>query len=148
MGISTALAVVGTIATVGGTAYSITSASKAADLQRRQQLAAEKRSRRQAIRSAQISRATALAATQGATGTLSGSGILGGVAAQGSNLGATMQYARNQSALSSRIGAAQEAQSLGSGIASFGSFLMGNASAIGGMFGPKQTANAMDGFER
>lgn len=146
--IAAAAAIVGAVAAVGGTVYSIQASQEASEQQRRMQDAQSRRERRQAIRRAQIERAQALAATQGATGSIQGSGILGGLSAQASTLGSAIGYQTSQAARADRIASAQGAAELGSGIASIGGFLMGNANNLqagyNSLFGPQQGTPTID----
>jgi len=71
--------VISAVAGVAGTLASVSAQRKEASLRRKQQAVATRRSRRQAIRQAQITRAQAIATAQGA-GALQSSGTTGGTA--------------------------------------------------------------------
>ena len=100
-----ALAVIGAVASVGGTLAAVNQQKKAVAFQQQaavkqqeQQNLATRRSQRQAIREAQIRRAQAAAAAQG-LGASGGSSIAGGTSQTGSALG----FSTQMSGLSSDI---------------------------------------------
>jgi len=107
-------AVIGAVVGAVGTVMQVSAARKAAkaqqrmaDLQERQQQIATRRSRRQAIRQAQIVRAQAISA--GANyGGLQGSGLAGGLSSLGSQVGAELGFSTQMSGISSDINAAQK----------------------------------------
>ena len=97
-----ALPAIGAIATVVGTVSSINAQNRASAAQQEQQTLTTRRSRRQAIREAQIRRAQATASAQGA-GTMYGSGAAGGIGSLSSQLGETLGYQSQYGALSNVI---------------------------------------------
>lgn len=108
-----ALAVIGAVASVGGTLASVNQQKKSARLQQQQQDLATRRSQRQAIREAQIRRAQAQAAAQG-LGASGGSSIAGGVASLGSQAGSALGFSSQMSGLSAGITSANaKAQTYG-----------------------------------
>jgi hypothetical protein len=117
-----ALAVIGAVASVGGTVMAVNQQKKAAALTQRQQELATRRSQRQAIREAQIRRAQTLASAQ-ALGGAGGSGAAGGTASLTSQVGGALGFSGQMSGLSKEIGVAQTKASTGMAIAGFGSSL-------------------------
>jgi len=105
MGVATTLAVLA----VAGTGYSIYQADqgqiagkKRAKAQQRQQQLAATRSRRQALREAQMQRSQTLVASQ-ALGAAGGSGVAGGLTGLQSQLGSSLGYSGMQGQLSGQI---------------------------------------------
>mgnify|MGYP003147670894 CR=1 FL=1 len=127
--------VIGAVACVAGTVASISNQRKSAGLQRRQQELASRRSRRQAIRQAQLQRAQSVATAQ-AAGSLGGSGGLGGIGAIGSQLGEALGFSNQMSGLSQQIGAAQSRAQLFGDVANLG--------MVGVNFGLSQGAKFSD----
>ncbi len=117
-----ALAVIGAVASVGGTLMAAKQQKKAAALSQRQQDLATRRSQRQAIREAQIRRAQAVASAQ-ALGAGGGSSIAGGTASLTSQAGGALGFSSQMSGLSKEIGIAQTKASTGQAIAGFGGSL-------------------------
>jgi len=106
--------VISAVAGVAGTLASVSAQRKEASLRRKQQAVATRRSRRQAIRQAQITRAQAIATAQGA-GALQSSGTTGGIGAISSQLGEQLGFSTQMSGLSRDIGsAASRASTFGS----------------------------------
>ncbi len=95
-------AVIGAVATVGGTMMAYRQQKKAAAAQRRQQELATERSNRESIREAQLRRAMAIAAASG-MGAIGGSALAGGVASLGSQLGSGLGFSSQMSGLSKDI---------------------------------------------
>lgn len=98
-------AVSGVVGAVGAI-QSARAQRESVQLQQRQQEVATRRSRLQAIRQAQISRARAVSAGA-AYGGLFGSGVAGGVSSLGSQLGSELGFSSQMSGLSRDIAAAQ-----------------------------------------
>lgn len=94
--------VVSAVAGVYGTAKSVQAQKKAGKAQAQQERLQTERSRRQAIREAQLRRASALSSAA-AFGGLGGSAIAGGVGSLGSQLGETLGFSGQMSGLSQRI---------------------------------------------
>lgn len=117
-----ALAVVGAVASVGGTIMAVNQQKKAATVQQRQQNLATRRSQRQAIREAQIRRAQALSAAQ-ALGGAGGSGVAGGISSLGSQLGGSLGFSSQMSGLSNQIGIASSRANTFGAIAGLGNSL-------------------------
>ena len=113
------LLVLGAVASVAGTIASIRAQKKAARAAQQQQLVADRRNRRQAIRQAQITRAqvVASAAASGASGSSSVSGGLGSLSSQ---LGEQFGYSTQMSALSGDINKYQARAQTYSSLASLG----------------------------
>lgn len=144
--LATAATVAGGVAAVGGTIASISAqrqaqraAQKRADLEKQQQALATRRSRRQAIREAQIKRAQTIATAQSAGG-LEGSAIAGGTGSLSSQLGESLGFSSQMSGLSraitdqsTAISSAQTRSGLASGFAGFGSQLFNFGASRGGL---------------
>ena len=96
---------------VAATVKSLSAQRKEARLRKQQQEVATRRSRRQAIRQAQITRAQAIATAQG-QGALTSSSAQGGIGAIGSQLGEQLGFSTQMSALSRDIGSAASDASL------------------------------------
>lgn len=144
--IALAVQVIGTIAAVGGTAYSIqqgqkaSAASRRAERLRAQQMRLEsQRQRREAIRQFQLRRSTALSNIAGATGSaLGGGSAIGGLGGFASNLGTQLNTIDQATDIGGGIfnanaqySTASANQQTGSGLANFGGSLFQNADAIG-----------------
>lgn len=130
-------AVIGAVASVGGTVMAYSSQKKAAKAQRQQQDLATTRSNRQSIREAQLQRAQAVAA--GASlGAIGGSAMAGGLSSLGSQLGSGLGFSSQMSGLSANIEKFQQRAQTWGAIASMGSslFQMG-----GGFDGIRSTFN-------
>lgn len=112
MAVSAGAAVVGTVA-------SYSQQKKAGKLQEQQQEANYRRERMQAIRQAQIQRASAMMSSVGA-GSSESSGALGGIGAVSSQLGTQMGFGSQMSSLSQGINAANRNASMWGGVASIG----------------------------
>lgn len=117
-----AIAVIGAVASVGGTIMAVNQQKKAARLQQRQQDLATRRSQRQAIREAQIRRAQALSSAQ-ALGGAGGSGVAGGISSLGSQLGGSLGFSSQMSGLSNEIGIASSRANTFGAIAGLGGSL-------------------------
>jgi hypothetical protein len=117
-----ALAVIGAVASVGGTVMAVNQQKKAAALTQRQQELATRRSQRQAIREAQIRRAQTLASAQ-ALGGAGGSGAAGGTASLTSQVGGALGFSGQMSGLSKEIGVAQTKASTYGAVAGLGGTL-------------------------
>lgn len=103
------MAVVAAVTAIAGTAYSISQAEKAASAgraaaaeQKKQTQLSARRSRRRALREAQIRRAETEVLGV-ATGAAGGSAVSGGLTSLSSQLGSGLGYASAQTALSGRI---------------------------------------------
>jgi len=133
--VETAL-IVGAIASVAGTAYSVYSGFQAADARedaaetRNRQIALQNRRRRRSqIRQSRIARAQAVnVAAQ--TGAQDSSGIRGGLSSLGSQTGSNLGYTSQQGALSALFGSYQQEASdwagqaqIGQGVANIGTTL-------------------------
>lgn len=127
-------AVIGAVSSVVGTIGAVQSAAaqrRAVDLQEKQQKVATRRSRRQAIRQAQIARANAISA--GATlGGLFGSSLQGGLSSLGSQLGGELGFSTQMSGLSKDISSAQRSAARWGAISQLG---FGLFNALGGFQG-------------
>lgn len=115
-------AVIGAVATVGGTIMAYSAQKKAAKAAQKQQELSTQRSNRQAIREAQLKRAQAIAA--GASmGALGGSALAGGIASLGAQLGSGLGFSSQMSNLSADINKySQKAETWGA-VASMGGSL-------------------------
>jgi len=127
-------AVIGAVASVVGTVGSLVMQGKAMKAQEKQQELTTRRSRRQAIRQMQLTRAQSLMSAQGA-GSLYGSGAAGGIGALSSQLGADLGYQTAYNSLSGDISRANQAANLFSGIASVGGTLFNMSGGFGGSGG-------------
>lgn len=114
--------VIGAVASVVGTVASVSQARKAARLQQEQQAVATRRSRRQAIREAQIRRAQTVASAQ-ASGALGSSSVSGGLGSLQSQLGEQLGYSTHMSGLSRDIASAQSRAQTYGAVASIGGSL-------------------------
>lgn len=124
--------VIGAVAAVGGTAFSMIQQSKAAKARRRQERNANRRSRRQALREAQIKRAQAFnIANQFGAGQ---SSAVGGIGAVTSQAGEAVGFASQQGALSNIISKSTELAGIGSGVAGLGMQAMQFGLSQGGSF--------------
>lgn len=134
------IAAIGAVATVAGTVRQVQLGKKQANLQRDQQALATRKSRRQAIRQAQITRSQAIASSQaGGTGTSSGNA--GGIGSLTSQLGSELGFSSQMSGLSHQIGNLQSQISTAGAITGLGGSLF-NFGMSGGSLFPKQTATS------
>ncbi len=111
----------GAAASAVGTLASISGQRKAAKAQQQQQALATQRSRRQAIRQAQLQRAQSIATAQG-QGSLGSSGAIGGIGALGSQLGEQFGFSTQMSGLSADIASGQKQASFGQGLSQLGAY--------------------------
>jgi len=129
--------IIGAISSVAGTVMSVKAGRKAARASAQQQEVVTRQSRRQAIRQAQLARASALTGAQGA-GAGGGSGALGGIGALSSQLGGQLGVASQLSGLSGQINKANLQGQLGQGLSSIGGSLFnygqGQGASIGNTF--------------
>lgn len=130
------MAVTGTVLAIAGTGYSIYSQQQAAKQQKkarraqqRQQQLQARRSQIQSAREAQIAAARQRAAA-GALGGLETSGVLGGRAAIGSQLGAGLGFATEMSGLSRNISMFQQKAANAIGRAGIGQSVAGLGGSI------------------
>lgn len=134
-------AVIGAVATVGGTVMQYSAQKKAAKAAQRQQNLSTQRSNRQAIREAQLQRAQAIAA--GASmGALGGSALAGGLGSLGAQLGSGLGFSSQMSSLSNDINKFQQRASTWGAIASMGGSLFQANDGFDGVktaFQPKPT---------
>ena len=114
---------IGAVASVAGAVTAYRGQKKAAQAQQQQQAVSTTRSRRQAIRASQIQRAQAIASAQGA-GTLSSSGVAGGIGGLSSQLGSEMGFSTQMSGLSQLISSGLAQASRGQAIAGLGGAAM------------------------
>ena len=115
-------AVIGAVATVGGTVMQYSAQKKAAKAAQRQQNLSTQRSNRQAIREAQLARAQAIAA--GASmGALGGSALAGGLGSLGAQLGSGLGFSSQMSSLSNDINKFQQRAATWGAIAGIGGSL-------------------------
>lgn len=112
-------AVIGAVASVGGTIATVNAQKRASRLQQQQQTLATRQSQRQAIREAQIRRAQTMSSAQ-ALGAVGGSAVAGGTASLGSQLGSALGFSSQMSGLSKQIGVAQSRASTAGAIAGLG----------------------------
>lgn len=125
-------AVIGAVATVGGTVMQYNAQKKAAKAAQRQQNLSTQRSNRQAIREAQLQRAQAIAA--GASmGALGGSALAGGLGSLGAQLGSGLGFSSQMSSLSNDINKFQQRASTWGAIAGMGGSLFQAAGGFGAM---------------
>lgn len=129
---SIALAV-GATATVAGTVMSQRAQKKAAAAQQRQQEVATRRSRRQAIRQAQIARAQSVASAS-ASGATGSSAALGGQSSVGSQLGSDLGFSTQMSGLSRDISNFSSRAQTGQALAGLGQLGMGIGQSMGASF--------------
>jgi hypothetical protein len=130
-------AVIGAVSGVVGAVGAIQSAAaqrRAVALQEKQQELATRRSRRQAIRQAQIARSNAISAGANLGG-LFGSSLQGGLSSLGSQVGAELGYSSQMSGLSKDISAAQRSAARWGAISQLG---FGLFNAMGGFQGIAQ----------
>jgi hypothetical protein len=130
-------AVIGAVSGVVGAVGAIQSAAaqrRAVDLQERQQELATRRSRRQAIRQAQIARSNAISAGANLGG-LQGSSLQGGLSSLGSQVGAELGFSSQMSGLSKDISSAQRSAARWGAISQLG---FGLFNAMGGFQGIAQ----------
>lgn len=114
-----ALAIIGAVASVGGTIATVNAQKKASRLQQQQQQLATRQSQRQAIREAQIRRAQTMSSAQ-ALGAVGGSAVAGGTASLNSQLGSSLGFSSQMSGLSNQIGMAQSRANTAGAIANLG----------------------------
>lgn len=133
-----ALAAAGLALAAAGTYMSYRGQKKAADAAQKQQQITSRRSKRQAIREAQIRRAQTLAAAGGAGG-LTGSAVAGGIGSLGSQLASNFGYSSQMSGLSSLINMGQQQAGLGQGVQALGGSLMNFGLAMRGQGGTTET---------
>ena len=133
-------AVIGAVATVGGTIMAYSAQKKAAKAAQRQQELSTQRSNRQSIREAQLKRAQAIAA--GASmGALGGSALAGGLGSLGAQLGSGLGFSSQMSSLSADINKySQKAETWGA-VASMGGSLFQAAGGFSAFSGKADTAN-------
>lgn len=134
-------AVIGAVATVGGTVMQYKAQKKAAAASRRQQDLSTQRSNRQSIREAQLQRAQAIAA--GASmGALGGSALAGGLGSLGSQLGSGLGFSSQMSGLSADIEKFQRRAATWGAVAGMGGSLFqaaGGFDAFGQAFNKQPT---------
>ncbi|RTL05366.1 hypothetical protein EKK58_08170 [Candidatus Dependentiae bacterium] len=128
-------AVIGAVATVGGTVLQYGAQRQAAKAARKQQELNTQRSNRQAIREAQLRRAEALAAAS-SMGALGGSAIAGGLGSLGSQLGSGLGFSSQMSSLSADIEKFQQKAAMWGAVAGMG----GSLFQAGGGFDGLSTA--------
>ena len=129
------VAVIGAVATVGGTIMAHNAQKKAARAAQKQQDLSTQRSNRQAIREAQLRRAATIAA--GASmGAMGGSALAGGLSSLGAQLGSGLGFSSQMSGLSAEISKYQQKAEMWGSVASMGGSLF---QAAGGFdaFGSK-----------
>jgi len=127
-------AVIGAVAGVVGAVGAVQSAAaqrRAVRLQEQQQELSTRRSRRQAIRQAQIARSNAISAGANLGG-LQGSSLQGGLSSLGSQVGAELGFSSQTSGLSKDISAAQRSAARWGAISQLG---FGLFNAMGGFQG-------------
>lgn len=125
-------AVIGAIATVGGTVLQYNAQKKAARASKRQQDLNTSRSNRQSIREAQLRRAEAMAAGASA-GAMGGSALAGGLAGLGSQLGSGLGFSSQMSSLSSDIEKYQGKAAMWGAVASMGGSMFQAAGGFDGL---------------
>lgn len=134
-------AVIGAVATVGGTVMQYKAQKKAAAASRRQQDLSTQRSNRQSIREAQLQRAQAI--TAGASmGALGGSALAGGLGSLGSQLGSGLGFSSQMSGLSADIEKFQRRAATWGAVAGMGGSLFqaaGGFDAFGQAFNKQPT---------
>lgn len=148
---SIALAV-GAAASVVGTVSSIRAQKKQARAQQKQQTLQHRQSQRQAVRQAQIQRASLVAGAAGA-GAGGSSGAAGGIGGITSPLGSALGYGTQMSALSGIISTqAQKAanfnalSSLGGSLMNYGLSSPHTQNLVQGMFTPNKAAQPTPDF--
>lgn len=130
----TAILVAGAVASVAGTYISYKNQKKAAAAQQRQQELTTRRSRRQAIRQAQIARAQAVASAS-ASGAVGSSAAQGGQGSIGAQLGSGLGFSTAMTGLSRDIsGYASRAQT-GQALAGLGGLGISYGTSQGASFG-------------
>lgn len=115
-------AVIGAVATVGGTVMQYKQQKKAAAASKKQQDLNTSRSNRQSIREAQLRRAEAMAAAS-SMGAIGGSALAGGLGSLGSQLGSGLGFSSQMSSLSSDIEKYQGKAAMWGAVASMGGSL-------------------------
>lgn len=129
--LATAAAVIGAGAAVVGAYGSYKSQANVASAQRKSEALARRRSSFQAIRKAQLIRATSIASAVG-SGSDGGSGYFGGIGAVGSQLGGALGYASQQSGLSGVIAKQSQRAAAWSGVAEIGTIAAKYGASRGG----------------
>lgn len=132
MAIFTALAVVGAAATAVGTYKSYQAQKEISEAQQQQEALTRRRSSMQAIRQAQLQRATAQATAVGA-GSDGGSGFYGGIGSIGSQLGGAQGFSSAYSALSGVITKQGQKAAAWSGIGDIGGTALSYGAKYGGL---------------
>jgi len=135
------LAIIGAVASVGGTIASLSSQRRASRLQQQQQTLATRRSQREAVREAQIRRAQTMASAQ-AFGAVGGSAVAGGTASLGSQLGGALGFSSQMSGLSKQIGIAQSRAATAGAVAGLGGDVFQMAGGFGAFGSQEQGPNA------
>lgn len=133
-------AVIGAVATVGGTIASVSAQRRASRLQQQQQTLATRRSQRQAIREAQIRRAQTMSAGQ-ALGVSGGSGVAGGISSLGSQLGGALGFSSQMSGLSNEISVAQNRAATAGALSNLGGSVFQAAGGFGAFGSSNQGSN-------
>lgn len=129
------ISAIGAATSVVGTIQSYRQGRKASKAQEQQQELSDRRERMQAIRQAQIQRASSVMSAVG-SGSAESSGAAGGIGAISSQLGTQMGYGSQMTALSKDIGAASSRQSMWGGMANLGMTAF-NAAGGFGAFGER-----------
>lgn len=129
----TAALVIGAVASVAGTVMTNRAQKRAAAAKREQQELNTRRSRRQAIRQAQVARAQAVASAS-ASGAVGSSAALGGQGAVGSQLGSGLGFSTQMSGLSGQISQASSRAQTGQAIAGLGGLGMNFGLSQGASF--------------
>lgn len=125
-------AVIGAVATVGGTVMQYNAQKKASAAAKKQQDLSTQRSNRQAIREAQLARAQAIAA--GASmGALGSSALSGGIASLGAQLGSGLGFSSQMSSLSADIEKFQQRAATWGAVAGMGGSLFQLGGGFDGM---------------
>ena len=114
-----ALSAIGAATAIVGTVKSVKAQKKSADLQDQQQKLTTRRSTIQALREAQIKKASAIASGS-VQGGLDSSSLAGGLSGLDAQLGSGLGYASQQSGLSSGITKAQSSADLWQAISQLG----------------------------
>lgn len=134
------ISAIGTVASISAQNKAAAAQSKAIAEQKKADRARYRREQRQAIRRAQIARASAIASAQGA-GADTGSGAAGGIGSVTSQLGSGLGFASQVSAINSNIsGFQQQGIKYGAQAEMFGSIagIGGSLFQAGGGFGGGQ----------
>lgn len=126
---------------IAGTVMAHNQQKKASKAAEQQQLLQDRRQRMQAIRSAQIQRASAIMSSIGA-GSSESSGAMGGIGSIGSQLGTELGFGSQMSNLSGDINRANRSASMWSGVAGLGMTgfnMAGGPEALAANFGGGRT---------